>query len=1088
MKNLLRAAIFLSAIVAVGQEKLDFVDVDKIMVEVSKSVEAQNFKEVIAQLERIPKNDSLYCGSLVSKTYYLMQDEQYDQLDKVYEEAQELNCKEELKLINLNKSVAYLRNENYEASLEVSAILLKDHPFNTSAMKNKALALFRLERYAESAEVYREIIRVHPFDEDAHLQLGVISYRRGLSAQALMCFNMHLLLNDNLEDSQGLLKGLNDLSFNLYKEKNYDYVVSEEDADFKTIDQILDQRIALQDAYETGHQVDIQFIRQSHILFTYLKDHKGTKGLWSEIYAPLFGKLINNDQFDDYIYYITQALSGGDYKSLYKRNEDSALETAQAIVSDYLELAADFNPGSTYHYSNGRMSAIGDKVDNDEPIGFYKLYDTSGYLAESGSFDMNHDRDGLWQSFYNDGSVKESQEYVKGKKQGLSIGYFPNGVKSFEYEWNDDVASGIYKSYTKSGALKTDKELTNSENDGYYKGYFDVGESILEYKATYKDNFIEGTLYEYYSDGTIYQETTYSNQARNGVQTTYDIDGNVIAEFNFMDDLLHGDYKTFYSNGNPEIVANLKEDIFVGSYFSFHSNGNPYLKINYNDDGKLDGLYQEFTRDGKLWYEFDYVNSKIKRFRFFDKSGAIIHEGKKQGGDLDYKGYTSDRTLFVEGTYDVRDGKTGTWKFYDANTGALTSKGNYVDDKVMGALTTYYPNGNVQEVTEYDNDVPVGYSVYYYPNNKIKSQGYFKEGERHGNWEWYHVDGTLESRTYFNKGTIINAAETYDASGTLENINTYDNGELKTEKYFTPDGTLKQSFNYPLPAGKTEHKVLNNKGTVISLFTYLNGMLHGPTERYGKDNKVVLKGAYLDGQSHGLWQGFFPNGNVEFETTYKMGKTHGARRGYYENGQLEYQYEDKNGLSQGAYKSYWENGSINSENFYVDGKLDGARRQYDEQGNLQIIRYYDYGTFIGYAYEDEKGEIIPMIPIERETGNVVAYYKNGQVSRKFEINKGDFVGTYEIFHPNGKLMSKTPYKNGWIDGVDEEYYSNGTVKALKSYLLNQEHGSYKSYFENGKLKLESNFLNGVKHGKSSTYDSNGKLIKTEEYLNGQLQF
>jgi antitoxin component YwqK of YwqJK toxin-antitoxin module len=1088
MKFFLIAALLLSTFFAFGQDKLEHVDVEQIMIEVGKSVDAQNFKEVIAQLESIPKNDSIYCNSLVSKTYYLMQDEQYDQIDKVYEEAQELNCKEDLKSINLNRSVAYLRDKNNEASLDVSEAILKDNPFNTSAMKNKALALFRLEKYMESAEVYKKIIRVHPFDEDAHLQLGVISYRRGLSAQALMCFNMYLLLNDNLEDSQSLLKGLNDLSFNLYKERKLDYVVSEEDADFKTIDQILDQRIALQDSYETGHKVDLPFIRQSHILFTYLKDHKGKYGLWSEIYAPLFGKLINNDQFEDYIYYITQALKGGDYKSLYKRNEDSALETAQAIVTNYLKLSADFNPGSTYHYSNGKMSAIGDKVDNDEPIGFYKLYDTYGYLSESGSFNESHNRDGIWKSFYTDGAIKETQEYVNGKKQGLSIGYYPNGVKSFQYMWNDDVATGVYNNYTKSGALKIDKELTNSENDGYYKGYFDVGESILEYKATYKANFIEGTLYEYYSNGEVYQETTYANQARNGSQVTYDIDGNSIAKVNYVDDFLDGDYKTFYSNGNPEIEASLKEDVFVGNYVSFHSNGNPYLKMNYNDDGELDGLYQEFARDGKLWYEFDYINSKIKRFRYFDKSGAIIHEGKKQGGDLDYKGYTSDRILFVEGTYDVRDGKTGIWKFYDTNTGALTSMGNYVEDKAMGALTLYYPNGNVQEVTEYDNDVPVGYSVYYYPNNEIKSQGYFKDGERHGNWEWYHVDGTLESRTYFNKGTIINSAETFDASGSLENVNVYDNGELKEEKYYAADGTLKQLFSYPLPIGKLEHKVLNDKGSVSGLYTYLNGMLNGPTERYSKGNKVILKGEYLNGQSHGLWQGFFPNGKVEFETTYNMGNTHGVRRGYYENGQLEYEYEDRNNLSQGPYVSYWENGSINSENLYVDGKIQGARKQYDEEGNLQIIRYYDYGLFIGYAYEDKNGEIVPMIPVERETGKIVAYYKNGQVSRKFEMNKGDFIGTYEIYHPNGKLMSKTPYKNGWIDGTDEEYYSDGTIKSITPYLMNQIHGSNKSYHDNGNLKLESNFLNGVKHGKSSTYDSDGKLIKTEEYLNGQLQF
>lgn len=264
---------------SLGQEKLKFVDVDKILEEIALNAEQNDFDAVLASLNKIPKNDSTYCSSLITKSYYLLQGERYDEMDQVYQEAVDRNCKDELSSIRTNISVGYLRSEAFEKSIAISDSILSKKPYNVNALKNKALGLLKAERVEESVEVYKKLIRTNPYDPQPHLQLGIICYNAGLSAQALMCFNMYMLLHDDLGNSFEILRNLNELTFNPKKEDLKNYQVSNGDKKFKEIDQILDQRIALQESYETGMDVDIAFVKQSHALFSYLTGNNDKQGL-----------------------------------------------------------------------------------------------------------------------------------------------------------------------------------------------------------------------------------------------------------------------------------------------------------------------------------------------------------------------------------------------------------------------------------------------------------------------------------------------------------------------------------------------------------------------------------------------------------------------------------------------------------------------------------------------------------------------------------------------------------------------------------------------------------------------------------------
>lgn len=1087
MKYFFTALVLLLCYSARSQEKLEFVDVDKIVNELSVSVQNKNFDKVVEGINSIPKNDSLYCSLLISKSYYLMQAERYEESLDVYDEALEQACADQLREIKINQAALYLRTEDYENSFKISTEILNESPYDRSALYNRALVLQKLGRFEESIQSFQELLRINPLEPDVHLQLGILCYKRGLTAQALLCLNTWMLLNEDLESNIDQLSKFNKMSFTPYDGESFSYRVSAEDESFSTIDKILNQGLALQGSYETSNDIDLQLIKQNHILFTYLKDFKAGNGVWSSIYIPVFKKMMSEGKFNEFTYYVTRSLKESDYESIYRRNEKDALEVASEMIVDLISTAAKSDPEKEYHYDRGILQAIG-KTLNGNPIGEYTFIDAKGNINSKGSFNNNHEKNGFWESYYGDGRLKEKFNFKEGRRNGLNSGYHSNGQVNYEINYVNDEATGEYRQYNENGGLVIKKNLKNGMNDGEYKGFFEIGEDAIEYEAFYKDDNLEGVLKEFYRDGKLYEATLFENNLKKGAQKTYNFNGILISELNYLNDELNGASKNFYNEGNLEQESTFKEGHLIGDYISYHYNNQVAVKTSYNDNGKLDGLYQEYSDDGKLWYEYEYSNGKINKFTYYDKSGRILSQGKKKGGDLDFKAFTARGVLYMEGVYDSRDGKKGEWKYYDANSGYLKNKGGYDDNKAIGSHISYYPNGSERDVAHYEMDQLVNYGANYYPDGNIQLQGFYLDGEKHGKWESYYVDGTIENRSYYHKGQLINWNEYYDVTGGIYLKELYQDNKLKKEVFYNSNGVVNFDISYPVGASKKQRTIKNEKGGVNYVFEMKNGVLNGSYIHYGENKKVLTKGSYLNGSKHGKWEWYYSNGQLEMVETYKLNRNHGAVIGYYEDGVVEFEYEYFNDQFQGTYLSYYENGTIDTSGTYLFGELHGDRKQYDPQGNLQIVRTYDHGDLIGYSYFGKEAKMKEMIPVEKESASVKSYYQTGQISRDYQLKNGEVQGTYNVYYSNGELLSTTEYVNGLMEGEEAEYYSNGNLKIKSIRLKDLKHGTEIAYHENGKKKYEIDYLNGKKHGQKKTYNKNGELINTQNYINDTLQF
>lgn len=83
----------------------------------------------------------------------------------------------------------------------------------------------------------------------------------------------------------------------------------------------------------------------------------------------------------------------------------------------------------------------------------YEEFYEGGALKIEGDFDENQKRNGLWISYYEDGTKWSESFYVHGLKDGHSVTFYPNGSVRYVGEYKDDIQTGNWRFFDESGEL-----------------------------------------------------------------------------------------------------------------------------------------------------------------------------------------------------------------------------------------------------------------------------------------------------------------------------------------------------------------------------------------------------------------------------------------------------------------------------------------------------------------------------------------------------------------------------------------------------------------------------------------------------------
>ena len=742
MKEYFCVVFLVMSTISVAQDKLERIDSEFLDGLITKEADEENYDKTLVLLNKIRKNDSSYCSALLSKTYYLIQLKKYDEVIEIADQGLTDNCGKTKRDFYINKTIALYSQEHYQKAMELVQESLSQYPMSNEFWYYKALILEKLDDKEGATKAYQRSIVLDPFYKRPHLQLGNLAYKQHKFAQALMCFNMYMILDPDGEGVFNTLKSIDAMAKsdneNLVDEN---FQLSPEDGSFEEIDLILDQRVAIDSEYDTGTGINIATVKQTHALLKMLEDYEGPEGFWSTKYVPFYKWITQSELFNDFVYTLTFSIENEDLKKIVQKKREDVIsfvasyrEKWQDLVERNVTKVDGVDKVIHYEFNGEYVSAVGQK-DQNKPVGHWKTYKTEGHLSAEGDFNNLGEKHGTWTWYHDNGSIKETAVYNNGNLEGENLQFFEDGRKSIIASYSEGKLNGSYSVYNNNGALLQRKFWKEGKLDGPYKSYFPVGEESLEFDVIYKDHEVLGVVKEFYANGNIYAETEYKGGVKSGSEKKYHANGTIYSNIEYANDLLDGSYKTYYSNGKLEQEGQSVEGAFDGAWKSYYFDGTLQSTFNYKDD-KFIGDYIFYDTDGLVNYKYEYRRGEIIAYEFYDKKGKIIKEARKKGGEFYYEGFSPYGNRTANGLYDITGGKEGLWKFYTPN-GVIYSEGEYKENKVQGTLKNFYQNGKLSSLGTYENDQLQGYYQEFYKSGQLSTQGYYIDGSSHGEWHSY---------------------------------------------------------------------------------------------------------------------------------------------------------------------------------------------------------------------------------------------------------------------------------------------------------------------------------------------------------------
>ena len=194
-------------------------------------------------------------------------------------------------------------------------------------------------------------------------------------------------------------------------------------------------------------------------------------------------------------------------------------------------------------------------------------------------------------------------------------------------------------------------------------------------------------------------------------------------------------------------------------------------------DGKRDGLYCEWNRDGSKYRSTTYKKGVKNGLltSYYNNGGKLLEINFKDGKE---------------------DGLMTTWY----QNGQKEKEENFKEGKQDGVVTTWYENGQIKFKGASKDGKKDGVVTSWYENGQKKSEGNFKEGKQDGVVTSWYENGQIRMKRDYKTGKLMitevwkptgekcpesnivngNGIElTYGPEGTAEERTTYKNGEVQ---------------------------------------------------------------------------------------------------------------------------------------------------------------------------------------------------------------------------------------------------------------------------------------------------------------------
>ena len=233
-----------------------------------------------------------------------------------------------------------------------------------------------------------------------------------------------------------------------------------------------------------------------------------------------------------------------------------------AVQNKYEAFYFDGTPYMIIHYKNGNKDSIsytyyyGGKIKNEgsyafgQKTGEWKYYYENGKLNYTENY-KDGEEDGVEILHNEDGTKDKSISYKKGALDGPYVLYGDNNEPAVQLNYHNDVVMS-YTYYGKDGKLVA--PITIKNGTAMIIGYYKNGNKSVE--INFENSEVNGVRKIYFTNGPLYIDGTRVLGYENGPKKIYYPNGKLQKEENYYYGNMHGVVKSYYPNGNLKMEQN----------------------------------------------------------------------------------------------------------------------------------------------------------------------------------------------------------------------------------------------------------------------------------------------------------------------------------------------------------------------------------------------------------------------------------------------------------------------------------------------------------------------------------------------------
>ena len=309
---------------------------------------------------------------------------------------------------------------------------------------------------------------------------------------------------------------------------------------------------------------------------------------------------------------------------------------------------------------------------------------------------------GIFRQWFSSG-VKQMEATVVGGMADLS----PSAQKSWLFD-------GVSHVWDESGQLIAEIYYDKGVLSGVSKYYYPSGRIRQEIPYAYDQ--IDGEVCEYWDRDQLRTKTFYVQGAKQGESVGYRPNGELLWKEEYSTGVLQNGWYSGYS------------EVVHGEGFRALFDGEQPLELQEIRNGVIEGLIKLFNAKGELTSQFSLKN------------------GKKQGEEIVYFEREKPK-LSISWDEGVLHGPVKTWY----RNGQLQSEREMVRNKRSGTLISWYRDGSLMLVEEYEND-------------QLEKGSYYRKKSREpistivngsGTAMIYDEDGVFMHKVQYLKGKIV---------------------------------------------------------------------------------------------------------------------------------------------------------------------------------------------------------------------------------------------------------------------------------------------------------------------------------------------